>query len=55
MAIFGACNLGKGPVGGIRPGCSGSFILGGWVGTLLGLDIAVAFPGLFVLSTSVLL
>lgn len=55
MAIFGACNLGKGPVGGIRPGCSGSFMLGGWVGTLLGLDIAVAFPGLFVLSTSVLL
>lgn len=55
MAIFGACNLGRGPVGGIKEGCYGGFITGGWVGALLGLEIEVAFPGLFVVSTSVLL
>lgn len=47
--------MGKGPVGGTNPGCSGSLILGGWVGTLLGLEIEVAFPGLLAVSTSVLL
>lgn len=53
MAIFGAWSFGSGPVGGTSVGCSGSFILGGWMGTLLGLAIDVAFPGLFVVSTSV--
>lgn len=53
MEIFGACSFGSGPVGGTSVGCSGSFILGGWIGTLLGLAIDVALPGLFVVSTSV--
>lgn len=29
IPMFGACSFGRGPVGGIRPGCSGSFKLGG--------------------------
>lgn len=53
--MFGACNFGNEPVGGTNVGCSWGFIEGGWLGTLLGLDIDVAFPGLLIESTSVLL
>lgn len=55
IEIFGACNLGKGPVGGTSTGCYGTFIGGGWFGTLLDRAIDVAFPGLVAVSTSVLL
>lgn len=54
--MFGALSLeGKGPEGGTKFGCSGGFKLGGCIGTLLGLLIAVAFPGFVVASTSVFL
>lgn len=54
IEMFGACNFGNGPVGGTNVGCSTGLMLGGCIGTLLGLVIEVAFPGLLAVSSVLL-